>query len=154
MELILTNVYIERCDKDTEDVITKEEASFLNTPLKQLKQNPNEFIYIESPTFEPIKVDALSLELDDIFQTYMVLLGLKVQKKYAKTIKTFLNNNLHGTNVFYNCMFSGEDGLWDLNIPLDFMDGFREEVTIAEALSITYSFLEALVNTFEQQPLE
>lgn len=147
-----TNVYIERCDKETEEVIAKEGASFLRTPIKYFKQNQNEFAYIQSPSFEPIKTEALSIELDDVFKTYMALLGLKVQKKHTFTIKKFLDENLHGDAIKnYSAMFAADEGVWDLNIPLDFIKGFNEEMTIEEVLSITYSFLEALVTTIEQQ---
>ena len=151
MTLNLSEVYIERCDKDTEEVVSQEQASFLNTTLTHLKQHMNEFIYIESPAFEPIKSDSLSLEVDDVFKTYMVLFGLKVQKKHTAIIKTYLEENLRGEEIYSSMMFSGEDGLWDINLPLDNMTGFREEMTIHEAISLAYSFVEKLVNNIEQQ---
>lgn len=151
MELDFTNITIERCDKETEELITKEDVSVLQTPLKQLKEKRNEFLYVESPTFEQVKVEAISLELDDVFETYMALLGLKVQKKHTATIKTFLKDNLHGEFVNSSAMFSGEDGLWDLNIPLDCMEGFIEDMTIEEALTFTCNFLHSLVESIEQQ---
>ncbi|MDI7741902.1 hypothetical protein QMK38_07795 [Lysinibacillus fusiformis] len=151
MTLNLSEAHIERCDKDTEEMIAKENASFLNTPLSHLKQHMNEFIYIESNEFEPIKTDSLSLEVDDVFRTYMALLGLKVQKKHATIIKTYLEENLHGDEIYSSMMFSGEDGLWDINIPIDNMKDFREDMTMQEVTSLIYNFLEPLVNTIEQQ---
>ncbi|QCR32377.1 hypothetical protein [Lysinibacillus sp. SGAir0095] len=151
MTLNLTDVYIERCDKDSEEVIAQVESLFLNTPLTHLKQHMNEFIYIESKAFEPIKTDSLSLEVDDVFKTFMVLLGLKVQKKHASIIKTYLEDNLQGKDIYSSLMFSGEDGLWDINIPLDNMVGFHKEMSIQEAISLIYSFLIELVSTIEQQ---
>lgn len=151
MTFILSDVYIERCDKDSEEVIAQEQASFLSTSLSHLKQHMNEFVYIESKEFEPIKTDSLSIELDDVFKTYMVLLGLKVQKKHASAIKSFLETNLHGENVNSSMMFSGEDGLWDINIPINNMVGFREDMNMQEAIEMIYSFLAQLINTLEQQ---
>ncbi|RKJ08965.1 hypothetical protein D7X33_49875 [Butyricicoccus sp. 1XD8-22] len=152
MKLLLEDLYIERCNKETEEVISQEAAAFLTTPVKHLKQNLNEFLYIESPAFDPIKTDAITLELDDVFKTYMVLLGFKVQKKHSGTIKGYLENNLHGDGIKnYSAMFSNEDGLWDLNIPLDFIEGFKEELTISEVIEITYNFLLGLTQTIEQQ---
>ena len=78
---------IERCDKETEDVIARETASFLSQPLEHLKKNKNEFIYLESKWFNIIRVDAISLELDDVFETYTVMMGLKMQKKYGDFLK-------------------------------------------------------------------
>ncbi|MBD8025119.1 hypothetical protein H9636_00480 [Ureibacillus sp. Re31] len=147
----LTDVYIERCDKDSEELISNENQTFLTTSIQHLKQNMNEFLYIESPTFENIKTDALSFEVDDVFKTYMVLLGFKVQKKHADGIKRYLTEHLHGENAFYSCSFSGEEGLWELNIPIDFMDGFHENQSIEQVLSITYHFLEQLSKSIAQQ---
>ncbi|MFC7687185.1 branched-chain amino acid aminotransferase [Ureibacillus sp. GCM10028918] len=151
MTLNLAEVYIERCDKDSEEVIAQEQASFLSTSLTHLKQHMNEFIFIESKDFEPIKTDSLSIEVDDVFKTYMVLLGFKVQKKHAAIIKSYFEENLHGENIYTSMMFSGEDGLWDINIPIDNMNGFREDMTLREAISIIYSFLVQLISTIEQQ---
>ncbi|WP_052124118.1 hypothetical protein [Ureibacillus manganicus] len=146
----LSEVTIERCDKETEDIISKEETSFLNTSLKHVKQNQNEFIYIESPAFDEIKVDAISLELDDVFQTYTALFGLAMQKKYTAAIKNYLNDNLKGENKYFSASFSGDEGMWDLNIPLDYIQGFSEDMTIGEALSLTYQLIETLVNEIKQ----
>lgn len=150
MELNLSEVIIERCDKETEDVISKEQPSFLNTSLKHVKQFPNEFIYIESPIFDKIKVDAISLELDDVFQTYTALLGLRMQKKHTAAIKNYFNEHLKGENKYFSASFSGDEGMWDLNIPLDYLDGFSEDITVKDALSLTYQLIETLVKEIEQ----
>ncbi|KGR78618.1 hypothetical protein [Ureibacillus sinduriensis] len=151
MTLNLSDVYIERCDKDSEEVIAQEQASFLSTSLSHLKHHMNEFVYIESQEFEPIKTDSLSIEVDDVFKMYMVLLGLKVQKKHASAIKSYFEANLHGENVYSSMMFSGEDGLWDINIPINNMVGFQEEMNMKEAVEIIYTFLAQLIRTLEQQ---
>lgn len=151
MKLDFTNITIERCHKETEEILATEDASVLQTPLKQLKEKRNEFLYIESPTFEQVKAEAISLELDDVFETYMALLGLNVQKKHTATIRTFLKENLHGDIVNSSAMFSGVDGLWELNIPLDCIEGFHEEMTIEDALTLTCNFLHSLVESIEQQ---
>ncbi|CAM5200444.1 Branched-chain amino acid aminotransferase OS=Ureibacillus acetophenoni OX=614649 GN=SAMN05877842_10210 PE=4 SV=1 [Ureibacillus acetophenoni] len=151
MNLHLSEVIIERCDKETEDVLSSEQLEFLSTPLQHVKKHPNEFIYIESPTFDQIKVDAISIELDDVFQTYTALLGLRMQKKYTAAIKNYFNENLIGENKYFSASFSGDEGIWDLNIPLDYIQGFSEEMTIGDALSLTYEFVTTLVKDIEQQ---
>ncbi|MCP1145025.1 hypothetical protein [Lysinibacillus endophyticus] len=147
----LNNVYIELCDKETEETLSKPDASFLSKPITYLKEHQNEFLYIESSSFETFKTDSLSLEVDDVFKTYMVLLGLKVQKKHASTIKSFLNENLHGGEIKnFSAMFSGDEGLWDLNIPIDMIEDFQETMTIEETLSITSNFMTKLLSALEQ----
>src|SRR3954452_8936082 len=78
------DAYIERCDKETENMLKNESSSFLTQPLDYLKMHKNEFIYLESNWFDLIGVEAVSLEADDVFGTYDVMLGLKLQKKFEK----------------------------------------------------------------------
>jgi hypothetical protein len=141
--------YIERCDKETENIIANESATFLNHPIHFLKSHKNEFIYLESKWFDFIGVDAVSLEVDDAFGTYDVMLGLKLQKKYESMIKTFLNTNLHGEESKFDLVFSQDDGLWNLNFTLNYMDGFQEEIEIGEAYRNIYRLLFGLVESVE-----
>ncbi|MBV7507755.1 branched-chain amino acid aminotransferase [Bacillus sp. sid0103] len=143
------DAYIERCDKESENMIKNESSSFLNEPLDFLKKHKSEFIYVESNWFEIISVEAVSLEADDVFGTYDVMLGLKLQKKFEKTLKENLNFLLHGDEAKFDLMFSLEDGLWNLNFALNYVDGFKEEITIGEAFQLIYQFLFQLVEAVE-----
>jgi hypothetical protein len=146
-----SDAYIERVHKESEEVIAKEApASFLNQPIRYLKQHKNEFIYLESHWFEIIGVDAVSLEVDDVFGSYDVMLGLKQQKKCEKIIKTYLTNHLHGDEAKSALMFNQDDGLWDLNFALNGVEGFKEEMSIGEAYRLIYHFLFKMVEEVEE----
>jgi hypothetical protein len=140
-----SDAYIERCDKETENMIKNETGTFLAQPLTYLKKNKNEFIYLESNWFEGIRVEAVSLEVDDVFGTYDVMLGLKLQKKFEKTLREHLNTNLLGIEAKFDLMFSQDDGLWNLNFALNYVEGFKEEMTLNEAFQVIYQFLNNLV---------
>ncbi|MEH7355028.1 branched-chain amino acid aminotransferase [Neobacillus drentensis] len=135
------DAYIERCDKETESMIRNESSAFLSEPVGYLKKHKNEFIYLESKWFDLVNVDAISLEADDVFGTYDVMLGLKLQKKFEKVLKELLDVNLHGDEAKFDLIFSHEDGLWNLNFALNFVEGFTEEITIDEAFQLIYRFL-------------
>ncbi|MBT2696483.1 branched-chain amino acid aminotransferase [Bacillus sp. ISL-40] len=143
------DAYIERCDKETENMLKNESSSFLTQPLDYLKMHKNEFIYLESNWFDLIGVEAVSLEADDVFGTYDVMLGLKLQKKFEKALKENLNTQLHGDEAKFDLMFSLEDGLWNLNFALNYVEGFNEEISIGEAFQLIYSFLFQLVEAVE-----
>ncbi|ETI68906.1 hypothetical protein [Neobacillus vireti] len=143
--------YIERCDKESENMLKNENSSFLSEPLDYLKKHKNEFIYLESHWFELIGVEAVSLEADDVFGTYDVMLGLKLQKKFEKTLKEHLNTHLHGGEAKFDLMFSHDDGLWNLNFALNYVEGFTEEMTIGEAFLLIYRFLFKLVEAAEEK---
>lgn len=144
-----TDAYIERCDKETENLIRNESSAFLAEPLVYLKKQKNEFIYIESKWFDLVNVEAISLEADDVFGTYDVMLGLKLQKKFEQVLKEQLNANLHGDEAKFDLMFSFEDGLWNLNFALNYVEGFNEEMSIGEAFQLIYHFLFKLVEAVE-----
>lgn len=145
-----TDAYVERCSKDTETMISNESAAFLNQPLTYLKEHKNEFIYVESTLFEEMGVEGVSLEVDDVFGTYDVMLGLKLQKKFEVMLKGQLNNSLQGDEVKFDLMFSHDDGLWDLNFALDYVNGFTENLSMYEAIQLIHQFLNMLVHTIKQ----
>ncbi|MFC4409685.1 hypothetical protein ACFOZY_04455 [Chungangia koreensis] len=138
---------IERCDKETEEVLAQEGASFLKEPVSYFKKHINEFVYTESPAFEEARIDSLSIELDEVFRLYMGLFGFRAQKKFGDSIKSFLKENLIGEEVRSSVMFSNEDGLWEMNIPLDSIEGFNEEMSMEDAAELMHRFLINLVNS-------
>jgi hypothetical protein len=142
--------YVERCNKETEEVIAEEEATFLDHPLDYLQKHKNEFIYLESKWFELVGVDAVSLEVDDVFDTYSVLLGLKLQKKFQSVLKEQLSEQLHREEASFSLMFNQNDGLWDLNFALNYVDGFQENLSIGEAYQLVYGFIFTLLEAVEE----
>ncbi|MED3575273.1 branched-chain amino acid aminotransferase [Cytobacillus praedii] len=144
-----SNAYIERSDKETEEFLGEESALFLNQPILYLKKHLNEFIYIESDSFPMIHAESMCLEVDDIFRTYEVMLGLKLQKKYEKVIKAFLEKELIG-EIKVSLLFNQTDGLWDFNFALNNLEEFNEDLTIGEVLVLIYRFLFKLAETVEE----
>lgn len=138
---------IERCLKETEEVIRAESVSFMNEPVSYFSKNPDEFLYVEANAFETIRVDGIAFEMDDVFETSTVLFGLKVQKKWGSFLKDYLEANV-GLKPF-SAMFSDQDGLWDVNLPLDQLDGFDKDMAIKDALVLAYQFITNLLEAIE-----
>jgi hypothetical protein len=150
LEANFSNAYIERCSKETETMISIESTSFLNQPIKYLKEHKNEFIYLESILFEEIGVEGISLEADDVFGTYDVMLGLKLQKKFDPLLREYLNSNLDGEPSKFDLIFSHDDGLWDLNFALNYVAGYKEDLSISDAFQLIQQFLSNLVGTVKK----
>jgi hypothetical protein len=100
--------------------------------------------------FEQIGVEGVSLEVDDVFGTYDVMLGLKLQKKFEKMLKEQLNHSLHGDEAKFDLIFSHDDGLWDLNFALNYVDGYQENISLNDAFQIIHQFLTHLVETIKK----
>lgn len=85
---------LERCNKETEDLISAEPKEFLQQPISYLKEHPIEFVYAESTVFDVIRIDAVAPEFDDAFKAYTALFGLKLQKnsamRFVRTLKEML----------------------------------------------------------------
>lgn len=144
-----SNAYVERTEKDTVAMVLVETAPFLNEPISFLKKHQKEFVYIESFSFDLLGIDAISLELDDVFGTYTAMLGLKLQKKYGEQMKAYLDKHLTGDEGKYSVAFSEKDGLWDVNFALSYTDGFNDTMTLKEATELAYSFVFSLVESVE-----
>lgn len=143
------NAYLERADKETEELVV-ETPKLLEEHVERLNRYRREFVYVESAAFDIIGVDAISLELDDVFETYTAMFGLKLQKKYGAEIKAYLEEHLNGKDSKYSIAFSMADGLWDVNFALSYAEGFTEEMTLLEAYQLTFRFIFSLIETIEE----
>nr|WP_295970760.1 branched-chain amino acid aminotransferase [uncultured Bacillus sp.] len=147
------DAYLERCDKETDELLAIETVAFLERPIRYFKEHVEEFIYVESPWFEMINVDAVSFEADSVFGTYDVMLGLKLPKKKEGHIISYLTNSFTNAECTFDLMFNNQDGLWDLNFPLNRMKGFTEDWTINEAYCAIYNYLFLLAEAVEEKSL-
>lgn len=145
------NAYIERVDKETEELISVEKPEeFLKNKVSFVKNNKKEFLYLESDSFSIIRIDGLALEHDDVFGSYKVLLGLK-QKKIAGTIiREWLYAKANGESTKFQLLFNDKDGLWDLNFDCDLVEEFNEDLSLHAGFEMIYSFLFKLVNEIEE----
>lgn len=146
--------YIERCDKETEETLSKESYDFLEQAIDYLQKHKNEFLYFESNWLELIGVDAIAFEVNDVFGTYDVMVGLKLQKKFETSLKENLRKELQGEEAKFELMFNQGDGLWDLNFALDYVNGFKEEMSLEEAFRLIYRFLFKLVESIEEKSMD
>lgn len=141
---------IERCNKETEEAISNEPISFLDKPLTYLKEHINEFLFLESGWFNIIGVDAISIEVDDVFGTYDVMLGLKLKKKFQAELTVKMGKMLEGEEKAFDLLFNGEDGLWDVNFSMNNLPQFTEQLTMREAYNLIYNALFQLVVALEE----
>jgi hypothetical protein len=135
------DAYIERCEKESEELIAEESSTFLDQPIDYFLQHLEEFMYLESSWFDIIGVDAISFEVDSVFKTYDVMLGLKLQKKFESSIKNFLAARLKGEEVTFDLMFNSDEGIWDLNFSLNNLEHYKPAWTIREAYDEVYRLL-------------
>lgn len=140
---------VERCSKETEDTITAEAVTFVTTPIQYLKENQGEFIYLECTEFQDIRVDAVALEFDDAFSMYTALFGLKLQKKHSEAIHRYLKEHVKPALGSSSAAFSGQEGLWELNIAIDCIEGFNEQLTIEEVCHLLYHFVAQLIQSVD-----
>ncbi|WP_274307154.1 protoporphyrinogen oxidase [Solibacillus daqui] len=140
---------LERCSKETEDTITAEGLAFASTPIAYLKENQGEFIYVECTQFLDIRIDAVALEFDDAFNLYTALFGLKLQKKHSEAIRKYLKANVKSVLGSSSAAFSGQEGLWELNIAVDCIEGFNDSMSIEEVCEFLYHFVAQLLTTVD-----
>ena len=95
-------------------------------------------------------MDGLVFEYDEVFEVYSAMFGLSIQKKFGPAIKTYLNEHYNEEKMNYSIMFSGDEGLWEINLPLDYVKGFNVELTIEEAFQFLQTFIASLVEATEK----
>lgn len=143
------DLYLERGNKETEEFLGEETIAFLKENITYFQTHNNEFLYLESKWFEMLGVEGITLEENDVFRTYDIIFGLKAQKKYGDSLRKVLTDELN-SDAKYSILFNGNDGLWDVNLPINSIDGFSAEMTIEDALRLTYQFLFMLASELEK----
>lgn len=142
---------IERCNKETEELLAEESATFLTKPIHYFKEQSNEFLYVSSERFDVIRVDSFALEFDGAFGVYSALFGLRLQKKYSALLHSYFKEHLQHEQMTYSVAFSGEDGLWEVNLALDALDGFNEQQSVEEVVAQLYAFVFGLLEELEAE---
>lgn len=140
---------IERYNKETDELISKESVAFLKSPISYFKEKNNEYLYLESESFDVINVDAIAFEFDEVFEVHTAMFGLALQKKFGPSLREYLNEHFNSEKMNYSLMFSGEDGLWEVNLPLNYLDQFNENFTIEETMHFLFTFIFSLVEATE-----
>ncbi|MFY0518178.1 hypothetical protein [Lysinibacillus sphaericus] len=141
---------IERCDKLSEELLAEESQSFLERAVQYLREHANEFMYVASDRLAVIRVDSFALEFDEAFGVYSALFGLRLQKKQGELLHTYLITHLQHENMTYSAAFSGQDGLWEINLALNALDEFSEQQSFAEVLVCLYRFIFGLLEELEE----
>ncbi|MFP3723034.1 branched-chain amino acid aminotransferase [Niallia circulans] len=140
-----SDLYMELANKETDEVVQENaQERILEDTVDYLERNIDIYLYVETKAFDIVSVDSMSLEVDSVFGTYEVLCGLKSPKKTEKEIRAFMENQLIGDDTSFHLMFNGNDGVWDVNFPLEKINGFHKEMQIGDALKLAYLFLFSL----------
>jgi hypothetical protein len=142
--MVTVNV-VERCHKETEQTLAVEQAAFLQQPITYFKKEIEQFLYIGANEFETVKMDAVVIEFDEMFKVHTALFGLAIQKKYSQALKTYLRDNLKGMLGSSSAMFNGDEGLWEVNIAFEAMEGFTGEETIEQAIEKLIAFVSTML---------
>ena len=138
--MITVNV-LERCHKETEQTLAVEETAFLQQPITYFKKELEQFLYVGASEFEAVKMDAVVIEFDEMFKVHTALFGLSIQKKYSQALKVYLRDYLKGMLGSSSAMFNGDEGLWEVNIAFEAMEGFTGEETIEQAIEKLIAFV-------------
>ena len=140
---------LERCNKETEETLAVETTEFLQQNISYLKAHQEEFLYAESSAFADVKMDAVVLEFDEMFKVYTALFGLRLQKKMNEQLKSYLRDNLKGMLGSSSAMFDGNEGIWEVNIALDAIEGFTGEETFEQAYELLIDFVTNMLVAIE-----
>src|SRR5699024_9767208 len=105
---------IERYNKETDELISKESPAFLESSISYFKENIQEYTFLETKVFDVISVDAIAVEYDEVFEVYTAMFGLFVQKKYVAEIRAFLDEHYNSEHMQYSMMFAANEGVWEI----------------------------------------
>ena len=77
------------------------------------------------------------------------MFGLYIQKKYSAEIRAFLDEHYNSEKMQYSMMFAANEGLWEINLPINYLNGFNDSSSIEEMYQFLYSLIFRLAATIE-----
>ena len=149
-EKSLSVTVLERLNKETEELMAEEGEAFLQTPIHFLKENLEQFVYAEMTELDHIRTDAFALEFDDVFKTYTAMFAVALQKKYKQDIQAHLLGTMDVEQFKSSVAFAEKEGVWEMNIALDGVNGFNENLSFGEVYELLYNFVFTLLEKIEQ----
>ncbi|SDN04992.1 hypothetical protein SAMN05518871_103149 [Psychrobacillus sp. OK028] len=144
-ENLFNEAIIERYNKETDELIAKETKEFLQNPLTFYKEHLQEYTFLETKVLDDVSVDAIAVEYDEVFEVYTAMFGLFIQKKYTNELRAFLDEHYNPEKVQYSMMFAGNEGLWEINLPINYLKGYDDSFTIEDVYQFLYTLIFKLV---------
>lgn len=132
--------------KENDEYIRSLSESDLAGPISFVKDQIENYIYVAKPTYDELKIEGFVVELDDIFRFYNLLVGIYVPKAKMKAIEEVLLSKWTNPEFKFAFTFDANEGVAELNLPLDYVEGFRDDFTVAE----TIDFVEELLTTIQK----
>lgn len=138
---------IEFCNKETDEVVEQATKEVLSEPLSLLKERMDDFLYVESPRFDALRMDCATIECDDVFETSTVLFGLRVPLAEKDRLDAYCDKTLKDVTPRYGFLYSDEERLFDVNVTCEALPHVKEGATIGETLE---AFIDWLTRYFER----
>ncbi|WP_445506895.1 hypothetical protein [Niallia sp. 03190] len=146
------NLYLELVNKESDETIQDNiNLDFLSEKMNYFEQHLDHYLYLETDAFEIIGIDGLIFEVDSVFRTYEVIFGLKLPKKLGDAIRSYFNESIKKEGITYNLLFNDQEGLWEVNFPIEALNTFSKDMEINEALQLVYLFLFQMEDEIEDK---
>ncbi|MFC4354626.1 hypothetical protein ACFO0S_05965 [Chryseomicrobium palamuruense] len=130
--------------KETDEPVKLEDESFLAEPLSILKTQIENYLYVSKPHYADWKVEGYVLELDDIFRFYNLLVGLYIPKSKLAAVDEVLQSMWTNPDFNYALTYEANEGIAELNIPINYVKNFNEHATIGETILFSENILKRI----------
>lgn len=130
--------------KETDEAVKLGDETFLAEPLTILKTQIENYLYVSKPHYADWKVEGYVLELDDIFRFYNLLVGLYIPKSKLAAVDEVLQSMWTNPDFKYALTYEANEGLAELNVPLNYVENFNERATIGETILFAENILKRI----------
>lgn len=131
-------------NKETDEVVAQGNEATLSEPLSMVKTQIENYLYVSKPHYADWKVEGFVLELDDIFRFYNLLVGIYIPKSKLPLVDEVLQSMWVNPDFKYALTYEANEGLAELNIPLNYVENFNEDATIGETIQFSEDILKRI----------
>lgn len=128
--------------KENDELVKPLHETDLVQPISELKKSIDTYLYIAKPGYDKFKVEGFVLELDDIFRFYNALIGLYIPKSKMPVVQEVIMSHWANPDFKFAFSYEANEGLAELNLPLDYMKNFQLNGSIGETIAFVEELLE------------
>ena len=140
--------HFEVYSKETDELLHSFTQQDLEQPMTYFNDHLDHYLYVSKAEYQDYRIEGFVLETDDIFRFYNALIGIYIPKSKMETVKTELASIWNNPDFQYAFTYDANEGVAELNLPLNYLQGFDANSSIETTIEFVESILKKFASSY------
>ncbi len=140
--------HFEVYSKETDELLHSFTQQDLSKAMSYFNDHLDHYLYVSKPEYQDFRIEGFVLETDDIFRFYNVLIGIYIPKSKMEVVKNEIDSIWNNPDFRYAFTYDANEGVAELNLPLNYLQGFDPTSSIETTIAFVESILKKFASSF------